>query len=44
MIVVTPGGTVPSEVDSEWSWKYLTGYVRGSSFYQDILMIGVEVT
>ncbi len=43
MLVLSPGGTIPGEVDSEWSWKYLTSYMRGTGFYQDILMVGVEV-
>jgi hypothetical protein len=44
MLVMSPSGQIPSEIDSEWSWKYLTSYMRGTGFYQDILMIGVEVS
>lgn len=44
MLVMSPGEKIPNDVDSEWSWKYLTNYIRGTGFYQDILMIGVEVS
>ncbi len=43
MLVMSPSGKIPSEIDSEWSWKYLTSYMRATGFYQDILMMGVEV-
>lgn len=43
MLVLSPSGTIPESVDNEWLWKYKTNYIRGSGFYQDLLMLGVEV-
>jgi len=44
MLVISPTGQVPPQVDSDWLWTYKTSYVRSSGFQQDILNIGIEVT
>lgn len=43
MVVISPTGELPPGIDAEWSWEHLTNYIRATGFYQNILMIGVEV-
>jgi hypothetical protein len=43
MIVVSPNGILPEELNNEWSWEHKTNYVGASGFRQDILMVGVEI-
>lgn len=43
MLAITPTGKVPTEIDNEWFWKYKTNYVKSSGFYQNILMMGIDV-
>jgi hypothetical protein len=43
MLVMTPYGSMPAEIDDYYERLYGNNYIRASGFYQDVLMVGVVV-
>ena len=44
MVVVSPNGKIPDDVEKKWELRYTTGYVSMDVFVQPVLLLGVEVS